>query len=111
MIQAILFATLAVLALPAAAQGLNCEATEQCRGGATTMCAPSNLTIAATRRGGARAHLWIDGQGPYAGRVTESGVALEGFAGRYRLNLRDDGAFTYTGNRGKTFTGRCEGSL
>ena len=106
-----LIATLSALAMPAAAQGLTCEAVQQCRGDAASMCAQSNLTIEATRRPGAAAHLWIDGQGPYAGRIVESGIALEGFGGSYRLNLGADGTFTYTGNRGKTFTGRCEGNL
>ncbi|MCM2561070.1 hypothetical protein M8756_01570 [Lutimaribacter sp. EGI FJ00015] len=102
-------ASLLAPTLPAAAQDLTCTATQQCRGDAPSMCAPSGLTIEVAQTQGPRARLWIDGQGPYAARVSDDTITLDSFNGRYRLTLRNDGAFSYTGNRGKTFTGRCEG--
>ncbi len=75
------------------------------------MCAPSTLKIDATQVAGNRARLWIDGQGPYAGRVDGDTITLENFNGRYRLTVGGDGAFVYTGNRGKRYAGKCKGQI
>ena len=110
----ILPATLALGAGGAMADGLTCIAEQQCRGDAERMCAPSTLEIDVKRRG-AGAWLWIDHQGPYGARMEREGditrFTLNSFGGRYQLALMPDGRFLYRGNRGKRFTGRCEGEL
>ncbi|MFC4733299.1 hypothetical protein [Salipiger abyssi] len=102
------------LAGPVAAQGLTCVAELQCRGDAEAMCAPSTLSIEAERAGGG-AHLWIDRQGPYPASVTRGAdgleLAVEGFGGGHGMQVQADGAFIYRGNRGKRFSGTCEGML
>lgn len=105
----VLAAALAGLAaLPAVAEApvIDCVATTQCRGDAKRMCAPSSLLIRVDRRGpGAR--LWIDRQGPYAARTQAGALVVEAFGPGYQLQIAPDGAFLYTGNRGKRFTGHC----
>ncbi len=90
--------------LPAAA--LTCIASEQCRGDAKAMCAPSTLQIEVAARGPDGAHLWIDWQGPYAAQAVDGGWRLEAFPDHV-LRIDAAGGFLYTGNRGKRFTGRC----
>ena len=95
-------------ALPGAAQPpvIECVATTQCRGDAKRMCALSALMIRVDRRGPG-AQLWIDRQGPYAARAQAGALVVEAFGPAYRLDIAPDGAFLYTGNRGKRFSGHC----
>ena len=97
----------------AAAQGLTCVAVEQCRGDAERMCAPSSLSIVAERRD-AWVDMWIDRQGPYGAELvrgaSETRLSLPLFRG-HEMIVQADGAFLYRGNRGKRYTGRCEGEL
>lgn len=97
----------------ALAQGLTCVAKEQCRGDAERMCAPSALSIVAERRD-ARVDMWIDRQGPYGADVVRQGndvrLTLPLFKG-HEMIIEADGAFLYRGNRGKRYTGFCEGDL
>lgn len=103
-----------VFAGPAAAQTLSCVAVEQCRGDAKAMCAPSSLQIEAVRSGAA-ARLWIDLQGPYPAALEQRGdgmrLVIEAFGGGHELEIGADRAFVYRGNRGKRFSGTCEGAL
>jgi len=95
------------------AQGLTCVAETQCRGDAERMCAPSALSIKAERRG-AWVDMWIDNQGPYRAefsrRAQEARLTLPLFED-HEMILEPDGAFLYRGNRGKRYSGRCEGGL
>lgn len=107
------FALLALWPGLALAQGLSCVAEEQCRGDAERMCAPSALSIVAARRD-ARVDMWIDRQGPYGADFMrqEDGIrlTLPLFKG-HEMIVEADGAFLYRGNRGKRYTGFCEGEL
>lgn len=110
---AVLSLVIALIAPAAWADGpVVCQAEKQCRGDAKTMCAPSNLRIRLQPEGAGRAWLWIDKQGPYAAEATrpETGQhwALTAFGGSHGLNIAPDGQFTFLGNRGKRFTGKCE---
>ncbi|MBR9841910.1 MAG: hypothetical protein GYB25_02030 [Rhodobacteraceae bacterium] len=109
-------ASLAALGLlgvtsPAMASGLSCTASEQCRGDAIAMCAPSSLQVE-IKTGTGGAALWINRQGPYKARAgRHEGVqtwTLEAFGGAHVLEIEEDGQFLYTGNRGKRFSGTCE---
>jgi hypothetical protein len=99
--------TLALMA-GAARAAVVCTAEVQCRGDARQMCAPSGLRIELAE--GDR--LWIDRQGPYETEKTRGDGAtvwrLPLFPG-HELIVRDAGDFLYRGNRGKRFTGQCEG--
>ena len=103
---------LGCLIAPIANAAMICTAQEQCRGDAVAMCAPSALEIEVVGAG-TTARLWIDQQGPYSAyaAATDDGHrwTVEAFGGQHRLDLRTDGKFTYLGNRGKRFTGHCEG--
>lgn len=104
------FATPALAAEPSA----TCIAELQCRGDAERMCAPSTLQLD-VQINGRKAILWIDHQGPYTGELHSFGAAkrvtLENFGGTYQLDIDAEGHFLYRGNRGKRFTGNCEGAL
>ena len=110
---ALALALLGGAAAEADAGGLTCVANIQCRGDAERMCAPSGLRIEAARRGG-RVDMWIDGQGPYVARVSGAMASLRLevplFAG-HALSVAPDGRFVWLGNRGKRFSGQCEGAL
>lgn len=92
---------------PVRAGELACVATEQCRGDAKAMCAPSTLRIEVTPQN----RLWIDAQGPYGARLTTDGTArvwtVEAFGGKHALRVEADGTFLYRGNRGKRYRGTC----
>lgn len=98
----------AALLFASPVQAFVCTADTQCRGDALSMCAPSALRIEVAGDG----RLWIDHQGPYpAGESREGAVRLwsvEAF-GSLVLRVGADGDFVYVGNRGKRFSGRCEG--
>ncbi len=97
----------------AAAQALTCVAEVQCRGDAERMCAPSSLSIVAETRG-AGVDMWIDRQGPYRADLSQGAdgqrLTLPLFK-RHEMVVAADGAFLYRGNRGKRYTGHCEGAL
>lgn len=107
---------LALMAGPAAALDLSCQADTQCRGDATTMCAASDLRVD-VRPSGTGTGIWLDGQGPYPAsreKPLEGNtlrLVLDVFGGRFSFDLAADMTFTYRGNRGKIFTGRCMGGL
>ena len=115
-LRALISVALLGTALPvyAQAQDATCIAVEQCRGDAKRMCAPSSLRIDVVRDG-TGAVLKIDRQGPYRASLQRNGdvqlVTLQNFGGAYKLLLKEDGSFTYLGNRGKRFNGHCEGTL
>ncbi|PIE12544.1 MAG: hypothetical protein CSA70_09530 [Rhodobacterales bacterium] len=102
--------TLAAVLMPSTVLAdLSCVADRQCRGDAVNMCAPSTLSVRLDGDG----WLWIDRQGPYTARKLVLADAirweLPHFGGNHALELRPDGRFQYTGNRGKRYTGQCTG--
>lgn len=101
-----------LLAAPVMASGLTCTASEQCRGDAVAMCAPSSLQLEIKTGANGSKALWIDRQGPYkarAGRHEGKQVwTLEAFGGDHVLEIEETGQFLYTGNRGKRFSGTCK---
>lgn len=97
----------------AGAQGLTCRAEAQCRGDAEKMCAPSNLSIMVERRGAA-VDMWIDRQGPYRAELSQGAHGLRltlPLFKHHEMVVEVDGRFLYRGNRGKRFTGTCEGAI
>lgn len=95
----------------AGAADLSCVAALQCRGDAERMCAPSSLSIDVVRGPGS-VTLWIDRQGPYPARARNEGgietLSVTPLGADYRLEILPDGQFSYFGNRGKRYLGRCE---
>ncbi|MYM53941.1 hypothetical protein [Thalassovita mangrovi] len=110
----LLAAALTCGASVAAAGTLRCLAQEQCRGDAEAMCAPSSLEIEVRKQNGYN-RLWIDKQGPYSADYSLEGSdkrwRVEAFGGQHRLDLKADGQFVYLGNRGKRYSGQCEGQV
>ncbi len=106
-------AVLVAVSVAGPVMALTCVAETQCRGDAERMCAPSSLSIVAKRRG-AWVDMWIDRQGPYraelAHRTHETRLTLPLFE-RHEMIVQADGAFLYRGNRGKRYSGRCQGEL
>lgn len=107
-----LLALLVLVPGGAAAAPLYCQATEQCRGDARSMCAASDLEIALHPQGDRRGQVWIAGSGPFA--ASREGLqrgerwTLDAFGGSHRLEMQADGRFLYLGNRGKRYTGYCK---
>jgi len=106
-------AVLMAVSVAGPVMGLTCVAETQCRGDAERMCAPSALSIVVERRD-AWVDLWIDRQGPSRADLVRSAhetrLTLPLFKG-HEMIVQGDGSFLYRGNRGKRYSGRCEGEL